>query len=159
MTTEQSGQPVEKRYERRRRDAYLGPSVAIIIVALIVFFAINGRDSSASNRNTGTFSSTAVLSGVKHTSGSEAFRGGDASAWLGGVELDFRDATMEGSEATVEVTAVMGGIDIRVPRNWTVVNHVTPILGGVDDHTHPSDSNKRLVIEGTVVMGGLDIKN
>jgi hypothetical protein len=40
-----------------------------------------------------------------------------------------------------------------------VVNHVTPILGGVDDHTRPTDSNKRLVIEGTVVMGGLDIKN
>jgi hypothetical protein len=159
MTTDQPPKPAERPVGRPRRDAYLGPSVAIILVALIVFFAINGRDSSASNRNTGTFSSTAVLSGVKHTSGSEPFRGGDASAWLGGVELDFRDATMEGNEATVEVTAVMGGIDIRVPRNWTVVNHVTPILGGVDDHTHQSDTNKRLIIEGTVVMGGLDIKN
>jgi hypothetical protein len=39
------------------------------------------------------------------------------------------------------------------------VNRVTPIMGGVEDHTHPTDSTRRLVIEGTVLMGGLDIKN
>ena len=78
---------------------------------------------------------------------------------MGGVQLDFRDATMEGNEARIDVTAVMGGVDIRIPRSWTVVNHVTPVMGGVQDHTRSTDGNKRLVIEGTVLMGGLKIKN
>src|SRR6516165_809522 len=101
MSMDQPPQPAEKRYERRR-DGYLGPSVGIIILALIVFYAVNGHESRASNADSRTFTSTAVLSGVKHASNSPSFRGGDASAFLGGVELDFRDATMEGSEAKVD---------------------------------------------------------
>ena len=77
----------------------------------------------------------------------------------GGVELDFRNATMEGNEAKIDVSALMGGIDIRVPGSWVVINRVSAILGGVDDNTTSHDGNKRLVVEGTVLMGGLDIKN
>ena len=76
-----------------------------------------------------------------------------------GVELDFRNATMEGNEAKIDVSALMGGIDIRVPGSWVVINRVSAILGGVDDNTTSHDGNKRLVVEGTVLMGGLDIKN
>ena len=78
---------------------------------------------------------------------------------MGGVSIDLRDASMEADEATINVSAVMGGVDIRVPRSWTVVNRVSAILGGVDDHTRPVDANKRLIVEGSVLMGGLDIKN
>jgi hypothetical protein len=145
----------------RSRNGYWGPSILLIIVATMVFFAVNGHDSNASSdRDASSFDSTAILSGIKRGSNSPTFHGGKASAVMGAVDLDLRNATMEGNEATLEVSAVMGGIDIRVPRTWTVVNHVTPIMGGVDDHTHPVDSDtKRLIIEGTVVMSGLDIKN
>jgi len=32
-------------------------------------------------------------------------------------------------------------------------------MSGVEDHSRSGDGNKRLVIEGTVFMDGLDIKN
>ena len=163
MTSEENGKLQQKTYQRRTSDASWGSTVAIIIVATVVFFVVNGPQSSASNNESSTrdssFSSTAILGGVHRQNSSSAFRGADAAAFMGGVQLDFRDASMEGDEATIEVSAIMGGIDIRVPRTWTVVNRVTSIMGGVKDHTRATDSNKRLVVEGTVLMGGLEIKN
>lgn len=139
----------------------IGLTVLIIVIAIGVFLVVNGPSSNASNRDMRdpTFSGTAILSGVDRQITSSAFRRAEASAYLGGVNLDFRNATMESNEATLEVSAVMGGIEIRVPRSWTVVNRVTPVLGGVSDRTHSTDENKRLVIKGTVFLGGLDIKN
>jgi len=143
-------------------DTSLGPIVLIIIVASILFLAVNDA-SNASERQASstasTFDSSAFLSGVDQRNSSADFRGGKAEAFMGGVKLDFRDAIMHGDEARIEVSAIMGGIELRVPRNWTVVNRVVPILGGVEDNSSSRDSNKRLVIEGTVVMGGLDIGN
>jgi hypothetical protein len=53
-----------------------------------------------------------------------------------------------------------GGIELKVPETWTVINKVTPFMGGVDDKTHqPATSEHRLTIRGLVVMGGIEIKN
>src|SRR2546421_6111096 len=162
MTTNENGNLQQKKNERQTSDPW-GPTAGIIILATIVFFVVNGPQSNASNRGTVTresnFSSTAILGGIERQNNSSAFRGAEASAFMGGVKLDLRDATMEGDEAKIEVSAMMGGVNIRIPRTWTVVNRVTPIMGGVEDRTRPTDSNKRLVIEGTVLMGGLEINN
>jgi predicted membrane protein len=163
MTIEDTSKPEQKRPERRTSDSPLRTTALILIAAAVVFLAVNGRESDASSRegwtNERTFTSTAFLSGIERRISSLDFRDAEASAFMGGVNLDFRDATMEGNEAEIDVSAIMGGIEIRVPRTWTVINRVTPIMGGVEDHTHATDGNKRLVIEGTVLMGGLSIKN
>jgi predicted membrane protein len=155
----------EKENVRPRRREHRGgdPTVGIIILALIVFFFVNGPGSHGSDRKgTSTdsnFNESAVLGGVDRANNTQNFRSGEASAFMGGINLDLRDAAMEGSEATIHITAVMGGVDIRIPKTWTVVNHVTPVMGAVDDHTSSGDGEKKIIIEGTVVMGGLDIKN
>ena len=163
MTGDDNSKAQQKTNERRTTDATMGTTVAILIVATVVFFVVNGPQSNASNSeivtNHSTFSSTAVLGGIERRNSSSAFRSAEASAFMGGVNLDFRDATMEGDEARIRVSAIMGGIEIRVPRTWTVINHVSPVMGGVEDHSRSGDGNKRLVIEGTVFMGGLDIEN
>ena len=163
MKSDQNGTVQRRRYERPARDGSFGSSAGIIIIATIVFFVVNGPQSNASNRerltSDSSFSGTAILGGIERASSSPAFRSAEAAAFMGAVKLDFRDAIMEGNEATIDIKAVMGGVDIRVPQSWTVVNRVTPIMGGVKDHTHSTDSNKRVVIEGTVLMGGLEIKN
>ena len=98
-------------------------------------------------------------SGVEQEIRSSEFRGGDVSVFLGGAELDLSDAEMPGNEARIQVSVMMGGIEIRVPRDWTVVNRITPVLGGVENHTRSRSDGKRLIIEGSVVMGGVEIKN
>jgi hypothetical protein len=59
------------------------------------------------------------------------------------------------------VFAMWGGIEIRVPDDWTVVSRVTPVLGGFDDKTRPSPGAgaHRLVIRGFAIMGGIEVKN
>lgn len=102
---------------------------------------------------------TAVMGGNKTLNSAQSFKGGDLTAIMGGVDLDLRSASIEG-EATLNLWAAWGGIVIRVPSDWIIVNRCTALLGGVDDKSFSSPaSNKRLVITGTVIMGGIEIKN
>jgi hypothetical protein len=71
-----------------------------------------------------------------------------------------RHAGLEGA-AVIDVFAVWGGIEIRVPEDWTVVSRVTPILAGFSDNTRPTQAAtaKQLVIRGFILMAGVEVKN
>jgi predicted membrane protein len=107
-----------------------------------------------------TISAVAVLAGVNRGNNSKTFRGGSLTAVLGGCQVDLRQASIEG-EAVIDVFAMWGGIELKVPENWSVTGRVTPILGGYDDKsTAVRDSvTQRLVVRGMVIMGGVEIKN
>ena len=102
----------------------------------------------------------AVLAGVNRGNTSKTFRGGDLTAVFGGCQIDLRQAAIE-SEAVIDVFAMWGGIEIKVPENWSVSGRVTPILGGYEDKTRrvPDGTNQRLLVRGLVIMGGVEIKN
>jgi predicted membrane protein len=103
-----------------------------------------------------------LLSSSKRRWGKSVFRGAEATAFMGGCELDLRDALMSSGElAVVEVFVIMGGVNIFVPPNWTVSQEVVPLLGGVHDKTRsvPSNPAQHLLVRGTVVMGGVEISN
>lgn len=102
-----------------------------------------------------------TFSGAKIRVDSRQFKGGDLSAAMGGFELDLRDADIDGDEAVLLVHVVMGGIDLRVPESWRVVNELEPTLGGLEDKTSgvAVEPRKRLVLRGTAVLGGITIRN
>lgn len=103
-----------------------------------------------------------LLSSSKRRWGKSVFRGAEATAFMGGCELDLRDALMSSGElAVVDVFVIMGGVNIFVPPNWTVSQEVVPLLGGVHDKTRsvPSNPAQHLLVRGTVVMGGVEISN
>jgi hypothetical protein len=107
-------------------------------------------------------SAIAVLSGIARGSNSPAFSGADLTAVMGGCEIDLRQASIAaGTTAVIDVFAFWGGIEIRVPEDWSVVARVTPLLGGVEDQTRASQGavSKRVEIRGTAIMGGIEIKN
>ena len=102
----------------------------------------------------------AFLGAVERRNRSADFRGGSASAFMGGVDLDLREADIAVERAVIHVFAMMGGVEIRVPEEWTVEVRVTSLMGGVEDKTRgPAAGNKRLVLKGTVFMGGIEIRN
>ncbi len=105
---------------------------------------------------------SAILSGIQRRVESRSFRGGKAEAVLGGLDLDLTRASLAEGRATLELTAVMGGIDVRVPRDWRIVLDATPILGGVEDKTHPlpeAELKGVLTVKATAILGGIDIKD
>jgi hypothetical protein len=102
----------------------------------------------------------ALLGGSKTVNTSLNFQGGQAVAVMGGCDLDLRRATISREEAVVDVFAFWGGVVIQVPDDWQVVNQINAFLGGVDDKTHSVPGAKqRLVLTGTVIMGGAEVKH
>jgi len=101
----------------------------------------------------------AIMGGFKRMNNSQDFKGGELTAVMGGFELDLRDASIKG-EAIIDIFTLMGGMSMRVPEDWLVIFDVTPFMGGYDDKTRPPKENtKRLIIRGTTIMGGIEIKN
>ena len=144
--------------------------VLIILVGLGILFRGVFRRSSGhggGSMDAGKFpeiheSDIDVLSSMKRRIETQSFRGGKVTAILGGLELDFRGAGLEGGKATLDATAIMGAVDIFVPREWRVVIDGTPILGGFEDkrRTIPdAEAKATLYLKGAAVMGGITIKD
>ncbi|MCJ7589112.1 MAG: cell wall-active antibiotics response protein [Candidatus Aminicenantes bacterium] len=105
---------------------------------------------------------TAVFTSLKRRIESKAFKGGEATAVFGSMDLDFTPAALAEAQATVELTAVFGGIDIRVPKDWKIVLSSSPILGGIHDRrSAPRESGEAatLYLKATAVFGGIEIKD
>ena len=74
-----------------------------------------------------------------------------------------RGAATSGGEAVLTIYSMMGGIELRIPDNWKLIDEVTPTLGAVEDKTTVASSSNqqrpRLVIRGSVTMGAVGIAN
>jgi len=103
----------------------------------------------------------ALMGGVVRNIESQDLVGIEASAVMGGVELDLRGAKARGREVVVEAFAWWGGIELYVPDDWRVVNEVTPIMGGVEDKTRLGVDVPvtTLIVRGVVIMAGIEISN
>jgi predicted membrane protein len=139
----------------------LWPLLIVFFGGYLVWRGLAGPTAPPEEKGpTSTLSALAVLGGVNRGSNSREFRSGDLTAVLGGCEIDLRKAAING-EAVIDIFAMWGGIEIRVPEDWTVESHVVPILGGVDDKTRPPQgaTAHRLILRGFAIMGGVEIKN
>ena len=136
------------------------PALLVFFGLFLVWQGVSGPRRRLAGDSNALISATAILGGVSRGNNSAGFRGGELTAVLGGCELDLRHASIDG-EAVIDVFALWGGVELRVPPDWTVESRVTPILGGVDDKTRPPQgaSRHRLVLRGFVVMAGVEIKN
>jgi hypothetical protein len=140
----------------------LWPILLVFFGASMVWQGISGRRRGAglSTDANATISGLAVLGGITRSNNSRRFRGGDLTAVMGGCVIDLRQAAIDG-DAVLDVFAMWGGIELRIPDDWTVVSRVVPLLGGFDDKTHPppGESAHRLIIKGIAIMGGIEVKN
>jgi hypothetical protein len=103
----------------------------------------------------------AILGGNKGSNGSHEFRGGELTAILGGVNLDLTQARLANGLAVLNVFTMWGGLELRLPEGWIVDNQMVVALGGYEDRTRPvgSPDAPRLVLRGTTVMGGIEVRN
>jgi predicted membrane protein len=120
----------------------------------------DGSGSSSTTSDDSIVNATAIMGSYTRRITTPDFRGGEITAMMGGCDLDLRQSSING-EAVLNVFAMFGGITIKIPVDWTVVLEGTPIMGGFDEKTVPPPPgvNKRLVIRGYAIMGGLEVRN
>ena len=146
----------------------LWPVVIIGVGGLMIWNSLEaqkrrGEIPDAAN----TMNAHAIFGGIERRITAKDFRFGRVSAIFGGVELDFHDADIEGDKAEIEVNAIFGGAEIRVPENWRVEAQNQTVFGGYSDTTRnskrPDDApvagTKTLIISGTAMFGGIEVKN
>jgi hypothetical protein len=161
--------------------------LVVIVAGFLIGPRLERRGSFLRSDARDTVSLFAVMSEDQRSSNATKFRGGEMTSFMGSNKLDLRQATLApGEEAVIDVFAVMGGVELRVPDGWTVVVQVVPVMGGVRDQrmragdrrpleaervpaeaggdakapeANTSAAAPRVVVRGFIIMGGLVIKS
>jgi len=111
----------------------------------------------------GTLRPESVFSSVEKTITDQNFTQGSASAIFGSIELDFIQANIAADSAVLEVNAVFGAIEIRVPISWNVVIEAGAVFGSCENRTRAplptTGPVKNLIIRGGAVFGSVEVKN
>lgn len=138
--------------------AYIWPLI-FIIIGIVIIFARVKRDKSFHTAN--DLDTFVLFSGAEINSQSQTFQGGSVTAILGGAEIDLRDAVIIDG-ASIDLTTVLGGVEMKVPDNVRVEISGVPILGGWEDKTRVRIENDEvpvLKINCLTILGGFEIRN
>lgn len=130
-----------------------------------------GRNYSSSGQYAGDpyadhadfIDTVSVFGSVKKNIFSKNFKGGDIVTIMGGAEINLSQADIKGS-VIVDVTQVFGGTKLIVPPQWKVSSDLAALFGGIEDKrplvpAGSIDENKILIIKGTSIFGGIDIRS
>ncbi|MDF2386928.1 hypothetical protein JMG10_36030 [Nostoc ellipsosporum NOK] len=122
----------------------------------------SGFDKATSKDEDDFVDSTSIFGSDKKVILSKNFRGGDIVNVFGGSELDLTQADING-KVKLEVTALFGGATLIVPSHWVVRSEAVTIFGGISDKrkftNFAENEGKTLVLTGTVIFGGIEIKS
>lgn len=110
-----------------------------------------------------TIEVNSIMSGVKRNILSKDFKGGHVNCIMGGAELDFVHAQINGT-ATLEMDQILGGTKLIVPAHWDIKSEMVVILGGIEDKrpiTQEFGQEQRpvLILKGHCIFGGVDIRS
>lgn len=131
----------------------------VVIIAVGVSVLVNRSSSHKNAHKKDIDEASALLSGNSIKNESKNYKGGNASAIMGGVDIDLRDAAIK-DEATLNVFAFWGGITLKVPEGWVVKSKITPVAGGVEIKTKPADKGAPILyLVGDVIMSGVEVKH
>ena len=83
---------------------------------------------------------------------------------FGGIDIDMRDTVMGAPQANLDIQAMFGGVELRVPDTWNIDLRGMALFGGYDDKTVPprveeGKPSPRLIITGNAMFGGVSIRN
>jgi hypothetical protein len=132
----------------------LGLFGGFMAAAAVVKRAIPSRGDAESDELT----LMAVFDGVELRSEAKAFRGGSMLAWYGGIDVDLRGAQLA-PDARLSVTALFGGVSLRIPPEWRIEKDIRAVAGGIAvSGTDPDDAEAPVLrVEGRALCGGIAV--
>jgi predicted membrane protein len=111
----------------------------------------------------GYLNETNIFSGSKHRVINQVFRGGRISNVFGGTEIDLTQAILGEGQTELTIDCIFGGVTLIVPADWKVILNMNAILGGFSDKRlvvrEATDPNKVLIVRGSAIFGGGEIKS
>ncbi len=141
---------------------YFWPLIIISIGLYMIFKPRQRKSYDNTIASDDYFNSTAIFGGTKNNVISKNFKGGEISTFFGGTDLNLSQADFQGS-VVIHSTTAFGGVNIIAPANWNIKSEVVFIFGGMEDkRPQPNggtDLNKTLVLKGTCIFGGVDVKS
>jgi hypothetical protein len=105
--------------------------------------------------------SVAVMSGIYRRGRWRVPASSNAVAVMGGIELDLREAEIDGPEVTINVVAVMGGVEVTVPEGVDVELSGFALMGGKDfrpGKTQLPPGAPLVHVKGFALMGGINVR-
>lgn len=111
--------------------------------------------------NSDVFAAVAAMNGAEIVNHSDSFRAGSGTAVMGGMTINLTEASFA-SSATLELTAVAGGIDVTVPPHWRVEMTSTAVAGGTENLTDPDAATvdaPLLVVDARAYFGGIVVRS
>lgn len=135
--------------------------VILIAIGLSSFLKGRGHKSlNGDNDDSDYIDDLALLGGSKKIVTDQSFKGGRITSIFGGVELDLRNASLEGGKAEIDTFTIFGAFKTYVPPGWKVNTNMTCIFGGFNDkrtNKPPLNAENVLTIKGVVLFGGGDL--
>jgi predicted membrane protein len=142
------------------------PLLLILMGAFLIWGTIANRKIEILESPDMQFYQWSFFSGVKRRIVTKDFRGGKVVSLYGGCELDLTEAEIVGDSAVLDVRAIFGGCEIRVPKTWKVSwkGNALGMFAGLGDRTRPTAPGsapalKNLIVKGRVIFGALVIRN
>ena len=149
--------------------------IVIIFIGLMMIFRPRGsrprrrlRDwqriaEETERTSEGSFESFTMFGENKKQILSKDFKGGESVCVFGGTEINLTQADING-RVSIELIQVFGGTRLIVPAHWKLeTEEMVSIFGGLNDkrqfHNTATDESKVLVLKGTCLFGGIDIKS
>ena len=140
-----------------------------LVLILIGISLLRGRSFSSGGAGRVT-----IMSGSK-VGGSQPWKleSGSYFALMGGIEIDLTAAELAEGETVLDLTAIMGGIEIKVPQGMPITCEGSAILGGVSflgqedggivggrrfETSQAAGADQLVRIQARAIMGGVEIK-
>lgn len=140
--------------------SYFWPLLLIVIGIIFLFSRTNRKKSLHSDRS---IQAVSLFSGTELKSHSQNFEGGSVTSIFGGADIDLRDIMITDKEATLELTAIFGGISLYVPQDVRIEVTGIPLFGGWENKTRQvvdeSETFPLLRIKCLAAFGGVEVNN
>lgn len=152
---------------------FIWPVVLIVVGLLFIIFRPSYNPKSLDEDDTKVvpdlypvdedyINAQILFSGENRLIVSKKFKGGRISTVFGGCDVNLLQADFDGV-IELNCQCVFGGVELVVPSNWEVKIMTNSVFGGVEDKRPVellgSNPNKVLMIKGSCVFGGIEIKS
>ena len=133
--------------------------LGVVGVSAAAGFAVRTFVREFGTEEDDTFAIVASMTERRFHGRADSLRSGTATAFMGSVVLDLREANLEGM-AMLHLRAVMGGMEVLVPHGWRVEVVAQAVMGDLVNRTDPDDLPETaplLLVDAIAVMGGIII--